>query len=208
MGASRSSGAILRVGMSALALVATTLSAEVGRACSCGDAIHPLDADVIFQGEAVEVHQPLHLRFVPRTEEELEMVAYELWFTAAREFDRDVRTVLRVNTAWKGRVPTYITIHTRFRSFEEGRDYVVHATMDGDELHVAGCTGGRVFPGKAPTPEYAANLGPGTRPSRGARGFPMFWRHLLLPATMALPIAFAGLIHWRFAGRRARARRA
>jgi len=183
-----------------LTLGATTFSAKISKACSCGDITNPLDVDVILQGEAVEVHRPLHLRFIPRGRG-LEREAWRLWYKVAREFDHDVRTVVKVNTVWKGRAPKFVTINTSEgwysygAVFEEGRDYVVHATRCNGELRVFSCAGGRVFPGKALQAEYAAKLGSGTPPQSGARGFPEFWRHLLFPATLALPIALAGLIY-------------
>ena len=200
MAARRASDATLRVAIWVLALVATIFDAEIGKACSCGDITDPLDVDVILQGEAVEVHQPLHLRFIPRGRG-LEREAWRLWYSVATNFDSDVRTVVRVNTVWKGRAPKFVTINTGSglcsygAVFQEGRDYVVHATRDNGELHLYSCAGGRVFSGKALEPEYAAKLGPGIPPQSGARGFPKFWRHLLFPATLALPIALAGLIY-------------
>ena len=215
MSASQARGATLRVGMCVLALVAAIFTAEIGRACSCADAGDRLDTDIIFQGEAVEVHRPLQVRFVPSRPGNLEGSVWRLWFTVAKAFDPDVRTVFEVKTAWRGDPPQYVAVNTGSGLccsctlgdiFKVGNDYVVFATKFDGKLIVDSCTGWS-FAGTTLPPESATKLGLGAPPSRGARGLPMFWRHLLFPAAIALPIALAGLIQWRSSGRRARASR-
>lgn len=214
MGASRARGATLRAAIWVLALIATISRAKVGRACSCGGERDRLDTDVIFQGKAVEVHRPLYFRFVPFGAGKFERVVDELWFRTARAFDRDVRTVFKVNTAWRGDVPQYVAVNTGTglccsctlgAIFKEGSDYVVFAKKFDGELIVDWCVGSS-FAGTALPRESVATLGRGASPASGARSFPMFWRHLLLPGGTMLPIALAGLIQWRFSGRRRRER--
>jgi hypothetical protein len=63
------------------------------------------------------------------------------------------------------------------------------------ELKIGWCAGNAVAVNALPRAEVA-NLGASTPPSSGRRRFPMFWRHLLLPAAIAGPIALAAVI-WR-----------
>jgi len=53
------------------------------------------------------VHVPLHLRFAPQTIEGVGGIAWGLWFEVAKNFDEDVRTVFRVDRAWKGQPARY-----------------------------------------------------------------------------------------------------
>jgi hypothetical protein len=197
--------------MSTLAFLGVTSYARFGVACSCGGTWDRTDADFIFQGEAIEVHEPLHLRFRPGRVDGVGGIARGLWFEASRALDSDVRTMFRVRKAWKGRPSQFVTVNTGSglccdcsvgNVFEEGKEYVVYAAQDDGQLSIGLCAG-RAVPGTALPSTEGGNLSAGTPPSTGRRGFPMFWRHLLLPGTVALTIALA-LISWRLFKRRYR----
>ena len=198
------SSAAVRGAVGEVAFAAAISWAQAAWACSCGGFWEPTDADVIFQGEAVEVHVPLHLRFGPERIEGVGGIAWGLWFEVARNFDDDVRTVFRVERAWKGNPAQFVTVNTGSGMccnctvgaiLEEGSEYVVYAAKDDGETRVGWCAGYVVAGKDLPRPEVTS-LGAGTPPSKARRGFPMFWRHLLLPATIAVVVALPVLI-WR-----------
>jgi hypothetical protein len=197
--------------MSILAFVATVSFAETGEACSCGGTWTRADADVVFQGEAVDVHEPLHLKLGSGTHGGLAGIAWGVSFTVTRAFGDEVRTVFHVKRAWKGAPSEFVTVNTGSgvccdcsvgNVFDEGSDYIVYATRSDGELRVGFCGGDAVAPALMP-PAELAKLGPGAPPSVGSTVFPMSWRHLLLPAAGAVPFALAGAIGW-FLSRRGR----
>jgi hypothetical protein len=196
--------------LSILALLGVILWARIGSACSCGGTWEITDADMIFQGEAIEVHEPLHLKLGPRKAEGVARVVWGLWFAASRALDEDVRTVFRVRTVWKGRATQFVTVNTGSglccdcsvgKVFEEGKEYVVYAAQDDGQLHIGGCAGSAV-PGTAASPTAVDSLGGVAPPPSGRRGLAMFWRHLLLPGTVVVPIALAIIIWLRSARHR------
>lgn len=197
--------------MSILAFSGMTAVSRFGWACSCGETWERMDADVIFQGRAIEVHQPMHLRFGPSRPRGAAGIPWGLLFEASRALDRDVRTVFRVRQAWKGGPPQFVTVNTGSglccdcsvgRMFEEGKEYVVYAAQYHGELNIGFCAGSALAGNRLPTADVD-KLGAGTPPSSGRRGFPMLWRHLLLPGAMAVPILLAAMI-WRRSTRRHR----
>ena len=204
----------LRRGVPILAFVATASFAETGKACSCGGTWTPADADVVFLGEAVEVHEPLHLKLGPGIYGGIAGIAWGLSFTVTRALRDEVRTVFRVKRAWKGAPSEFVTVNTGSgvccdcsagNVFDEGSDYIVYATQSDGELSVGLCGGYAVATVLLP-PAELAKLGPGAPPSVGPAIFPMFWRHLLLPAAGAVPFALAGVIGWFLSKRGRRAR--
>ena len=191
--------------LSILAFLGVALWARSGCACSCVGAWETSDADVIFQGEAIEVHEPLHLRLGPRRAEGVARVVWGLWFEASRALDEDVRTVFRVRNVWKGGASQFVTVNSGSGSccdcsvgnvFKEGKEYVVYAAQYDGQLHIGWCAGSAV-PATAASLTAVNNLGGVTPPSSGRRGLPMFWRHVLLPGTAAVPIALAIIIWLR-----------
>lgn len=178
--------------------------ARVGWACSCGGLWEPKDADVIFRGTAVEVHQPLHLRIMPRSRRGVAGNAWAIWAVASKTFDADVRTVFRVEEAWKGEPAEYVSLNTGSgrccdcslgRRFTVGSDYVVYAVRWHGELLVDSCAGNVTDTSSASLLELASlGLGKGKAPSSGGRHVPMFWRHLLLPTAIALPILLTTIV--------------
>lgn len=179
-----------------LACVAGIAAAETGAACSCGDVADRMNADVIFQGEAVEVHRPLHLGIRPPSSGRIAPIIWRTWFVISRKFDPDVRTVFRVNEAWRGGPAQFVTVNTGSGIccdcsvgdiFTAGSSYVVYAVRYRGELLVEFCSGG-VVPGKRLPPVDASLLGRSSPPSSGPRAFPMFWRHLSLPMTVVTAI--------------------
>jgi hypothetical protein len=211
----RATSAAFLWGACALVFAATISITKAGAACSCGGEWGPTDADTVFQGEAVEVHRPLHLRFRPEGGKTLARLVWGLWSRIARPFDSDVKTVFRVSRSWKGDPPEFVTINTGSGTccecsvgtiFAEGGNYVVFAVKYGGELHVNSCAGMMVS-GKALPAAEAAKLGVGTRPSKGSRSLPMTWRYLLFPGVLALPIVLAGVTSRTFVERLRRRRR-
>lgn len=187
--------------LSLLVFVGATAWGRFGWASSCGDVWLPSDADVIFQGQAIEVHDPLHLRFRRTGASRATGLACGLWLAAARSLDDDVRTVFRVSRGWRGTPSQFVTVNTGpWLRFEVGKEYVVYAAKDDGELYVGSCAG-TALPGSALPADDAATLGIGTPPSRGGRGVPMFWRHLLLPSAVVMPILLTATI-WAWLTRR------
>lgn len=179
-------------------------------ACSCGGEWTRADADVIFRGKVVEVHEPVRRRIRPRSRptNPLVGVAWRMWFAASGTFDSDVRTVFEVETTWKGRPPQFVTINTGSgmccdcsvgKIFEEGKEYLLYATRYRDELEISWCSGAVVV-GKTAIDAEVATFGAGMKPTPGVRT-PMFWRTLLLPAALATPLIF-GLLIWSWKTRR------
>jgi hypothetical protein len=201
------------IATSILAFLGVTSWACCGWACSCGGTWERTDADVIFQGEAIEVHQPLHLRFKPSRVHGLARVPWGLWFEASRALDQDVRTVFCVSKAWKGSPSQFVTVNTGSglccdcsvgKIFEEGKQYVVYGAQYNGQLNIGLC-GGSALPRSGLPRAEVEKLGRGTPPSSGRRprGLPMFWRHLLLPGAVALALRLAAII-WRRATHRYR----
>ncbi len=195
----RATSGAQRFVLAALAFVAVTAFAHRGEACSCGGDWQRSDSDVIFRGKVVEVHRPLHLRFVPRRADRLGFVAWRIWYSLAKHFDADVRTVFQVDTAWRGSPSLFMTVNTGSGMccncslgdvFVPGGEYIVYAMRETDgELSVA-FGSGHAFLGKALPLEDIGELGPGIAPTRGGRGVPLVWRHLILPAAL---LGFVGL---------------
>lgn len=163
-------------------LVGAISWAHPSRASSCaGDGPwERQDADAVFQGEVVEVHEPLQLQFRPSHANRVIVLAWQLWRDAAQPFDADVRTSFRVNKSWKGRPAQFVTVIAERRVFEEGDEYVVYAVNEGDDLYVVGCAGSALAGSELP-PADIGLLGPSAPPTPGWK-VPMFWRHWLLPA--------------------------
>jgi hypothetical protein len=192
-----------------VAFVVALLSVHTAWACSCGGDWEKPDADVVFRGEVVEVHVPLHLQIHPERVEGVVGFAWALWFTISRPFDEDVRTVFHVTKAWKGAPSEYVTLNTGSgmccnctvgNIFKQGTEYVVYANEYQSELHIGWCGGAAVALEDLP-PSEAADLGPGAPPASGGRGLPLLWRHLLLPAALGGPIALIAAL-WRWRSRR------
>jgi hypothetical protein len=190
--------------MSIAVLVAIVLGVKAAWACSCGGFWERMDAEMIFQGEVVEVHVPLHLQVAPRKLEGIGGIAWGLWFSVSQGFDDDVRTVFRVDKVWRGRLAQFVTVNTGSglccncslgKIFEKGHEYVVYAPKQADEIFIGFC-GGRADAVKDMSPAELAMLGASTPVASGGRRVPMFWRHLLLPLALAAPIALAAIV-WR-----------
>jgi len=188
--------------VSILAFSGFSLWARFGWACSCAGNWERSDADVIFQGQVVEVHEPMHLRFSrPRG---VTRIPWQLWFKASDALDPGVRTVFRVNKVWKGAASQLVTVSTGSgwccdcslgKIFDDGKDYVVYAVRRDGELRIGFCAGSALS-GKALPSAEEAKLGHGTPPASG-HSFPMFWRHLLLPGALAAPLLLAAMIWQR-----------
>lgn len=67
---------MLRGGLVAGAFVAATFVSRASAACSCSGVWEKEDAEVVLQGEVIEVHEPLHLKVPPLTNR----VAVFAWF--------------------------------------------------------------------------------------------------------------------------------
>jgi len=180
----------------------TTLGvARVGWACSCGGTWEPKDADVIFRGQAVDVHQPLYLKTMPRRRSGVAGVAWGVWFLASKSLDEDVRTVFRVEESWRGNPAEYVSLNTGSglccncslgKWFTEGREYVVYAVRWNGELQVDSCAGRAVEVTPASLAELASlGMGMGKAPTTRSGHVPLFWRHLLLPVALLGPILLA-----------------
>jgi hypothetical protein len=191
-------------------LLALVLSVKAAWACSCGGFWERTDAHMIFQGEVVEVHLPLHLQVAPRRIEGVGGIAWGLWFSVSQALDDDVRTVFRVDKVWRGRLAQFVTVNTGSglccdcslgKIFEKGREYVVYAPEQADEIFIGFCAG-RADAVKDLSAAELAMLGASTPVSSGGRRFPMFWRHLLLPLALAAPIALAAIAWLRRSGKR------
>src|SRR6478609_7499688 len=108
-------------------------------ACSCEGLWKRTDADLIFEGKAIEVHQPLHLRAIPKARlEGIAEITWRMWFDTSGKFDHDVRTTFQVNRVWRGQVSRFVTVNTGSgtccnctvgKIFEEGKDYIVFAVQ-------------------------------------------------------------------------------
>jgi hypothetical protein len=201
----------LRLQTACLIILCVTVSfPRTSLACSCGGTWTPVDADVIFRGTVVRVHDPVLRRLRPRGPHVITRVLWGLWYDAAKVFDSDVRTVFEVESAWKGHPAQFVTVNTGSglccnctfgNLFMEREEYLLYATRDGGELGVGSCAG-VVIVGKAAIDAEAVLLGPGVKPTPGPRGIPTSWRALLLPSAMATPFMLALLIWlWRISTR-------
>ena len=160
----------------------------------------PDDAELIFGGEAIDVHVPLYRRHAPTTRVEgLARITWRLWFDALRWVDRDARTTFRVTRVWRGQVSQFVTVNHGAgvcglgASFEEGKEYFVYAAQTDGEPYVGSC-GGIAFSEMALPSDELAKLGTSRAPSAGRAPLPLFWRDLLLPGAITLPLALAALI--------------
>jgi hypothetical protein len=199
--------AIRRFRLLALRLVllfATVSFPRTSVACSCSGEWTQADAEVIFRGKVVEVHEPMLLRLRPRGPYVITRMPWAAWFAASKKFDSDVRTVFEVETAWKGQPAQFVTVNTGSglccdctfgNIFKEGQEYLLYATRHRGELGIGSCAGIALF-GKTDIDAEAARLGPGMKPTPGARSMPMFWQSLLLPSAVAAPFMLGLLIWW------------
>lgn len=196
----------IRAAMSAApAFLAASLYAQGGHACSCGDDWGRADAAVVLSGTAIEVHEPSHLRVGP-TQGGLAGMFVGAWVKASMAFDPDVKTVLRVNQVWKGTVTQFVTVNTGSglccdcslgKVFDEGNEYVVYADEGDGEIYVGLCGGQAVAKGALSRAELDT-LSVGRPPPSGARTLPLYWRHLLVPFAITLPIALLAMLRWRW----------
>jgi len=188
--------------------------ARMGWACSCGGSWELKDAEVIFRGEVIEVHEPLHLQITPSSRHGFAATAWWAWASASRTFDEDVRTVFRVDEVWRGEPAEYVTVNTGSglccdcslgRQFKVGHEYVVYAWRWNGELHIGGCAGRAHDVSPASLAELASlGMGKGKPPASGGGYVPVFWRHLLLPLAFLGPILLTAIGWLRRAQRRQR----
>jgi hypothetical protein len=210
MGLTKAEARRLGAAVTALILLVGVLScASTAWACSVGCACD--DVDVIFEGEVIDVHLPLHLRHIPTTTVKgIAGTTWRLWFETASMFDRDVRATFRVKQVWRGQASEFVTVHagpwSALKPLEQGKDYLVYGVQTSDPLEIDSCTG--TVSARALSTTERVKLGASGPPSPGSAPFPMFWRHLLLPAATAVPFALAALITVWHSKRRLRARSA
>ncbi|MEZ4223519.1 MAG: hypothetical protein R3B13_21405 [Polyangiaceae bacterium] len=190
-----------RAGLAILVFGVATSYAGAAHACSCGGEWDPADADVIFQGRAVEVERPLFLRVHPTKRSGAAALAWGFLYEVSTALgDEDVRTVFRVDRVWRGSRSPFVTVNTGSGMccnctlgdvFKLGSDYVVYAIRNKGELRVGACAGS-AFDAKLMSRAQAAMLGPGVPPARGEKALPWSWVFLL--AAFALLGASCG---WR-----------
>lgn len=199
---------LLRSGLVAGAFVAATLVSRASAACSCGGEWTKEDADVVLLGEAVEVHEPLHLQVLPLSNE-VAGYAWMAWTDLAEQLDPDVITEFRVDRSWRASAPRFVSFNTGDglccncswgrRAFDEGGRYVVYAVKDGDSYRINGCAGIAVAE-RDVTKTEQARLGASLAPTAGQQSFTKIWRHALAPGVLLAPVAL--VVAWRHRRRR------
>lgn len=146
------------------------LISRTSAACSCGGDWTPAHADVVFEGQAVEVHEPMHLKFRPLSGPRAPAtLAWGWWAAAKSAFDEDVVTVFRVRRSWKATVPEFVSVNTGSGLccnctfgpvFDEGVVYVVYAAKSEErEYVVVACAGTAVASSALPSSPDTCRIG-------------------------------------------------